>query len=481
MTEPMLPSSPSWFAIPTAGRPKELGRCLRSFVSGMSQTSSSHRVLVSDDSKTVTASNEARAALTEACGSKQESYFIERSARARLAQRLASGSGISRAIVNFALFGVEGAGPTYGANQNVIQLLTKGHAVTIVDDDIVLLPSRHRDYLAAQSLSSSNEEIISEGHPERSWFFNSQAEAVAAIAPIRGNAVELLGQGLLERGPLQNRRTVIATLGLYGDSGMRSSAHLLATSNRETRASLLADPNTLETGLRSRAVVRHAMQDTLCPAKGFLTAAYALDNRVPLLPFVPNGRGSDAIFGRSVGAAWPTYDMCFVGAAVWHDPPGKRLYSGNAGTVTLSSTISACLDFAANIPRTECKEDGAQFVGSFFEQLASGTDSYFGEVIAYALTTQLNSIADSLLEILYDAETPPLFARHLARAVADIESALGDPKSLIPNDIAGSDTEAQMKSLKGILAHWGSACLSWAEVEREAMKIDLTEFRITPI
>lgn len=249
-------------------------------------------------------------------------------------------TGFSPDIVNFGLFGIDGAGQPIGANRNALLLHNTGEIAFYVDDDVVAHVFEHPEIAPGVALVSS-------GNPSTIWFFPdfesarsaatfSEMDLIDAHERLIGRSVDdCVAEGLSD-GPtpppsqeLSNPSTygtgklVVTISGVVGDSGYGSNAAYLAVRG-PSRARLLESEKSYQSALASRYVIRvpqtYAISDrTIAMAYGM-----AVDQRDIVPPFFPVGRNEDGVFGALVQIMYPPGAFGYVPYAVLHDPPEPR-------------------------------------------------------------------------------------------------------------------------------------------------------------
>ncbi len=255
----------TWLAFPTLGRRRLLERAIRTYARNLDRAGRSVDILVVDGSP----DDEGRdqdlgllRALSAATG--RRAFYVGAREKRAFADWLATSGDIPPPVVRFALFGVPGGLPAYGANRNAILLAAAGRALLSADDDTVGLAG-------SMSLESRREIRVHEtGNPEQVWFHDRRGQAVRSIqsrsADLLGWHEWMLGSTLSIAGA--SGRVAAVSAGVVGDCAMSSPAAFVATTDEPTRNRLLASQDAYRRALSSREVVRHSLHPTVSVGGG---------------------------------------------------------------------------------------------------------------------------------------------------------------------------------------------------------------------
>lgn len=332
--------------IPTAERPEQLQRCLRSFLASADLDGSRVDVHVMDDSKS-SPSAVANASICKALAavfpnaSVRYGGFQEKlQFREALEER-----GIPAPVLRFGLPVAENE-YTVGGNRNFILLATVGERLLSVDDDIT-----------SQSWTSSNARpgiMLGGIHDTTEWWFfptrqavkdfidtlpRGSSNAMRAHSAILGKTVgslwQLGGNRQIKSSEIDSAALLTKAMrgkirlslsGIAGDSGMQCGGSFLFAEG-QTRAKLAESPSVYKTAMMSRETARAVPEVFITHATSVMSGSIGLDNRQLLPPFLPQFRNEDGAFGATLNASDPTALFAHVPVGVMHDSTRTPAYS----------------------------------------------------------------------------------------------------------------------------------------------------------
>lgn len=328
---PQTPTRISTVAIVTADRPFLLERCLSRLSEAIRKSNAGRRVLVVDGSREAANcyANKEAVSKIRLAGSPFVDY-VGKSELAPLRDRARS-RGLPREVVESAL-----TLGSIGANRNIALLLTAGEPMMMVDDDILLDGRRAGGGITQVAL-------VGHGDHRAYRFFGTRAEAVsAAMAGAPVSVVEeheqILGRSLvgalrhvdgapdmrnacphLLEAYLSGRGTVRLTFsGLVGDAGVSCQYALLFAPIPSARTAL-ESRDTFDLAMHSREVERVAERVLICHDPSCMSYCIGIDNRSPVVPFIPVSQNEDGAFGAMLAYVHPSAVFAHLPHSVLHD------------------------------------------------------------------------------------------------------------------------------------------------------------------
>ncbi len=341
----------------TCGSPQLLRRSVNSWIAFGSQHKRNLRIVIADDSP-----DAARAGAQRAAARSLESEtgvqlrLVDPASRLAIARELAALAGVDPDLAEFAVAGCPAPRIGIGGNRNLVNLLTRGRRVLSADDDIIAefaAPPSHPLALW----------INSEDVPMHTYFFDSIAETAARVPVSRAADALALHEAfaghdvasIVDRlsGPASLRdaqpaltnalqrgtvRVAATALGLVGDSASDCLAFFSMMAGGDTARNFLARASALSP---SREVMRRPEFPVLCQGIYFITFCHAVDNRLPLPPYFPVGRGEDQAWQKLLHWSMPDTVVAHLPLAVHHRPEPARQY-------TAADYLDPCAIFPGN-------------------------------------------------------------------------------------------------------------------------------------
>jgi hypothetical protein len=479
---PVDSPSLAWFAIPTANRPAELVRALRSYVLNFVRSRRSLRILVADDSPIddPTYAGRLNELRVQVADTDLDCWYLGRTAKRQLVDLLAEGTGIPRGIAEFAICPADDMAPTMGANRNAIQLCCAGDMLLTADDDTVCRPC-----FAPGDADLSRVRLGSESDPTEFWFFPSVDEALATArfadvdivsghqrilgrpvwAVVRDCAsdsdrdIETLCNHLLVS-LWRGRGSVVVTMnGCAGDSGMHSGRGLRYHEAPGTRERLVASEQDYRMALSSRHVIRQAPATTICHGTRFSTMFIGLDNRELLPPFLPVCRNEDGVFAVALRQCVPDSFFGYLPWSLVHAPTGSREYDLRFVT-RMSEIVIACM--LTWIPTgTSSREQRIQSLGRFLAEIARLPPAEFREWLRFALW-HLASRKIARAEALLKGSVPSYWAADVENEIDAIAESLTKADFGLPADLApGGSQDELLDRSQNVVGRYGDLLYWW--------------------
>jgi hypothetical protein len=270
----------------TCNRPLLLERCLSSLRASLQGDAAAIRVRVLDD------------------GTDPDPRHIRLTDRREMARRLGVAAGVDERLVTFALCGMKSAGPGIGAVRNTSLLLNAGRKHVQLDDDAICTPCVPRD-ADERRVQLARED----SHVTLQWYGDGAAPLVD-LQPARDGFVEahqrVLGRSLSDLArendlvvadapPEPARSRLFAALrvrmtqnSLVGDCGVSGPWWKTLRSN--------ARADRYRPELHSREVLRTVHAIAISRLLAPTAFAMGIDGTRLVPPFLPCGKGEDALF-----------------------------------------------------------------------------------------------------------------------------------------------------------------------------------------
>lgn len=304
---------------------------------------------------------------------------MDRTHRAVAARRLAASSGVDHRLVRWALLADDTVDIPWrvGAVRNAILLGFQGCSVLSIDDDVELR-------LVGPAAQTPRTRLVDFYNPPPARLFIDRAAclawptrdecAVRTLQQTLGRQVSDIVPGLpTHAAPGQSvagpgARVGMVTFGSIGDCGMRGNFGWLHLRGDALRAAATSDE--LWCRLRqSRTVLRVPDRLTLSRGGQFMSMAFALDLALEVVPFLPVGRGSDAVFAATLREHQPDFWTAHLPRAVWHLPQDARVFpSGSIWrsvlSISLADTFCWSLGHGMSRVRAMSLPDFQDFVGA---------------------------------------------------------------------------------------------------------------------
>ena len=322
------PPSLRTLCIRTCDRPGDLEQLLTSLDRHLDQTSL-ERVLVLDDSRepgdiSATAEVIARTQANRAV----DLIHIDRTARARLVDRMAAAAGVEHGQLRWLIEGDDDdPAPSYGANLNLALLLTAGERFVMIDDDATLDPHVLSPPEDSLSLREAHDFALHFPDPTRletEQYDSLNINPIRAHARVLGAPVDALARahGLQDGHLLANLspqmihdftarpRVRLTTNGTLGDSGTGSMLWLYTLPPDQLSPWLEGEAAYRRLAF-SRRVARSTLETQIASSVSLMTTTLTgVDNQELLLPVPAKGRGEDLIFGIGVRFLYPGTPCC---------------------------------------------------------------------------------------------------------------------------------------------------------------------------
>ena len=366
--------SPTKLIILTCDRPKALERLIRQMQT-IELPSVVTQVIVIDDSRTELAVANNHSCLCEAQRHFQVPLLhFGPSCRDRFLLYLKDAVPECHQALDFLLSRARwGQAPTYGLARNLALLLSANHRVLIVDDDI-------EPICVAPPLNSRELNFVSPTDMEAA-FFTSREAMLASAVRIGGNPfnnmLEKLGNTLgatLEKSGVGHKillgvesnlierlhsgsKIISSQCGTWGDPGTSGNNWVFFQSTESIERLLaMGEP---EDSLSTRCCwVGHGGPGI--SRFGLKSCITGIDNRQLLPPYIPAGRGEDALFGIMLERMHPESAVFEEGWAISHQPVEDRTQSHGLAPVRATPGINVLANWLGRGAKGSIKADALE-------------------------------------------------------------------------------------------------------------------------
>jgi hypothetical protein len=466
--------------IPTRARPDAVVRAVRNVAEVAKRTDRQIDCLLINDS----AKDLVLPAFDDVCA-----LVIGRRERERLAQILASESGVPSELVRYALLGDPLHRWRVGAARNTALLLTVGQTSMSIDDDVILR-------LTASPELQPGARATSAYDPTAFWFFPDRATALAT-QPAQIDPFETVEQALgrpasalLDGGPdatwlddvapplaatlAAGRAQIAATsFGAVGDSGMGGVGYYLHLRG-DTLRRAASDDATWEWVRRTRAVLRATDRVVLSGGSHFMSMAIGLDHRGFLPPFPPTGRGADQQFCEFLRHCADDALIAHLPWAVFHDPPEERSAPRpGSGLLSLMEPVGWVMQLHST-GFSVLPEDRLIALGTALEKHGRLPPSAFDEFVRLWFCRKRGGEIASL-ELELASAPAAAFARDVRCAISALRGTLLDDPTPVPVEVTGHTTSETIAAMQDYLVRLGELLMVWPTLVAAARRLPLPQ------
>lgn len=472
-------------AVPTKDRPQSLERCVESYVCNAKAHGRKIEVVVVDGSGSSATRNENKAVLTRLRAEYRVPVFYAGPSEVNAYMWRLIGAGIPEEVVRFTL-----AGTATGTARNAILLDGAGTLLLSVDDDTVCELGRPPTVREGRRMHGARvldlPRAVLTADPTVTWFFEGRQAAYEAAEFANGEDFFGLVGGDLGQVPEGASGAVrVVQAGLAGDIGAGSSGFILFAPHL-SHIHLNSSPGTYRLALRSRSVLRAAVQESLVSGTFFMPHMAAMDLRSPLPPFFPSEDNPDGTCGNSAwgllfGALNSSEWSLHLPWVVKHDPPEERAFT--RADMKREAASPRVHDVVAQIA-VSCQAGGAsatyESVGRRFRNLGSLQPVAFDSVLADEM--ERGRHAAQIFAERYKKSS--LFRTKFW--LDDIETLIRvysfagqDAEYHTPADLMLGRTPAEARLLlQELLFKYGELLLSWEHVFAVAKKLRAARNRV---
>ncbi len=399
-------------------------------------------------------------------------------------------SGFSREILEFALFGLEGCGPAYGAGRNGSLLDTAGEAALFFDDDTICRMGRPPEPLEGLELRT--------GDPTEFWFHADRDSARAGFVPedldfiglheatlgrrirdcigsggtgTHGLVLDRASDRLIRAFSTGSGRIAASSMGIAGDSSMGSTRYYLSL-HGDSRNRLHENPETYRAFMTSRAVVRSPLRTTIGDGSLFMAYAIGLDNRFFLPPFFPVTRNEDGVFASVLAAIDPEAFFSHAPFVIEHDPPEKReqslesIRNASPGPGIADLVIMLVHSFAATFPVALSVVDRTRALGRYLQTTGrldpKEFEDFFFPFVSRGKADSIGKMEALLAE--YD-EKPRAWADDVRSGLEALREALSSRETVLARDLGtGRTAEETLALTQRLIVLYGELLEAWPDI-----------------
>ena len=449
-------------SIPTRNRPAELDRSLRSYVENSRENGREIQFCVSDQSDDLQL-KDANLSVLEQIRKDFDvsiSYGNDEEKRA-FAKELASNSGVSPHVVDFALFNPMQIPCAIGANRNALLLQSVGELTAQVDDDTLcrLVPSASaRNELTLSSQTDPTEfwfldqpaadACHSESHSVDFFALHEQLLGKSVgdciqhyIESSDSSAVDLtdVSATLFRRLETDNNRVIFTSIGVKGDSGM-SSPYFLMQLGGEAHMRLTQSEEIYRQSLANRLVRRSVSNASISDGPFCMGLNLGLDNRHLLPPFIPVLRNEDGVFA----VLSQTIQAGFAGHLPWllshkASTPGvfplEELHQ-RFGRFGSGDILEMFINSVAPSPMRADAGENLIAVGEALQNWGHAPASDFDEMLRLLIGFKISDMGTALqLLLAQKADAPAFWKRDIEGCLKNLPLLVADPEFIVPWDL----------------------------------------------
>lgn len=481
----------------TKDRVDSLLRSIDSFTANFKKNGHSINILVSDDSTDKGKSEELSNRL--AAFSKKESVPVtymghrERRKLRDLILEKASPDGLPPAMIDFALFGLEGISPSHGANRNAVLLANAGEMILCTDDDVNCdLRIPESDYYDLE-LASYVRSDIRESFQDRDTLnamhpitdgdilgYHNQILGMTTSEILRdfkdNNRISLkrISSQHLNLLLLKGGMVKVTAAGSAGDSGMVTPRYLL----RQSEASLercTASEDTFNKTFQSRQLMQSSSHFSLGARAFFLGMNMGIDNRGITPPFMPILRGEDTIFSRMINVIADDMLIGTLPAAITHTPVNPR---ANDEHIFLNVRPELCgiivllLNEYRSHPRNNSPASRLNGLGSYISDLGSLPIEEFEEHVKRLWLIREMQTTRDVERILAEHDYKPVYwADLLEKFLISIRDFSYSNFISAARDVYNGDERIAATLCRDIIRQYGELLKWWPAIFKAAEDI----------
>jgi len=459
-------------AVPTAQRPAELRRSVQSFSAHLARHGRTTPVLAFHTPRSEAEQNEVRDAMRGASAG-ADAPVVGLAEKLAMAKDLKRASGVSPALLEFALFHRGRHPPPTGANRNAILLWGAGRAFLSTDDDTLADLHAHPDFDRRATLQ---DEVV-RGDP--SDYFVPETGDVSAwrLTPCDPRDADGDGglTGSIESAWAQSEargcRAPLVFAGLAGDCGWSAPFGFWGQPlgylalRAPTLARLTASKEGWQRVLRSRRLLRAPAAPQLARDAPGMTTCFGVDAEGELPPFMPLGRGQDLLFSalverlRGAPSAW-------LPIAVAHEPATtRRFHDGellrSAESLDLCGVLFALLE---TLPRGGDLAAFGRHLGAY----AAHDADTFAEAVRDARRQLQGRVIGEARARAARLDLPAHWREDLERYCERAAAAAERPDTPWVLDAGAEDARGSMALARNWVTQYGALCEAWPSLWRAA-------------
>jgi hypothetical protein len=469
--------------IVTRDRPVMLQRCLAHILQQCRRYGHRPRIVVIDGSQDVSnLEANARAVRHVATTCEFDGLYIGPKEAAGLRVQLEA-AGIDAHVAAL----VCTTGPA-GANRNLLQLVTAGEHVLMIDDDVVF---------EARSCSHSDDGLAIAGDENIHdlLHYPTRADAISSTVGVDVDLLDrhekLLGSSLAE---LLSRHPearlddacahVIASLrddipyvvrgtmtGVVGDAGIHCPAGLWL-GNAARPGGAVPGEAQYSLAMASREVVRVAARTTVAHGTWCMATCLAVINDGHLPPFLHRGRNEDGVFGALLGIGRPESMFGHLPFGVVHDskrqPEYNRAKPLSTSETRLADLILALLPAPVRVPWVTRGPSALDRFARDLIHLGQLTLADFADACSNVVLQARLNVINAALASAGSARTPVYWREAVQRYAESLMASASDPRFFVPVECRDAPGETGFQQAQSHVRTFGELIASWPDIWRVA-------------
>jgi hypothetical protein len=470
--------------IPTCNRIDGLDRCIVSYIENCKEYEKSNDFVIVDDSS----DKNIRSAYRERLQMLKKRYGVNIlyagfEEKLLFARKLISVSKAPPEVIKFALFNTEKSLPSIGANRNAMLLHTVGNRFLSVDDDTLCratIPSgiKPGSIFKREHPYSSSQPCEVTIYPNMHSLKDSLSFLDIDVLSMHEN---FLGRGFIRDDTEEISHVLITLNGIAGDCGWGSpSNYLWLTESSFER--LTSSESVYRSACISRELLRVTNQVTITDGSRNMMATFSgFDNREFLPPFMPYGRGEDAIFGMTLSKAFKESLFAYLPFALLHIPvesrkfwPGEinRAASGIDLHFLLVTLINA-FNFSTGLKGSE----NISNFGSYLEGLGKMPYQDFEEVLYANLLCEIEDFLSYLEDRLsLNYALSEFWSKDVEKFICSLRLSVNNRSVTVPLDLLYGRTVIETQNLtQRLILRFGQLLSWWTEIVDAAKTLRLKE------
>jgi hypothetical protein len=426
-------------------------------------------------------------------------FYAGREEKLSFSRRIVE-SGIPERAMRFILGNPLGVLSSPGGNRNALLLHSVGELMLSCDDDSICYMADLRNGDQSNRImncGNSNLDVLFVANRREAIECTTQAsiDVFAAHETLLGTSLHAtrekpvslgeahfpgastVGLQQIDGGVLS--RVGVSVSGVLGDCGMPNFAGFML-SKGDVRARFLDYWTPPDRPNLSRYFIRGVCRPVVSRIAGvMMTAATGLDNRIPLPPFMPSGRGEDTVFGVTLQRCFPEVYTGFVPYALLHAPEGDRQYEPLGLPFRLADVIMILLK---NYSNTSAGSHAKQLraLGQYFTEYGQLAVREFETAIVSAIHSALISRIQTCEYYLELFRFRPMhWASEMRKWIATMQDFLQEPTlARVVNLGSSACLEDGCAELKNFLISLGEVLELWPDIVGIASRLRENDYRL---
>lgn len=383
--------------------------------------------------------------------------------------------GPDRELLEYALF-PDVEEPGYGVNVNYSMLAGAGRLLVSIDDDIISKPAlslmaeeEAGDPTGPESSDAGSREYSLAYIDAKNHYFENRKSLLAKVQEVDIDILsaykKFLGKTLSsfvkDLDPELDSTIMLASPGLYGDSGMGSARGVLSLSGKARQALMEEGYNKLKL---AREVLRIPPKITLSKNAKLMASMSAFYNKLPFVPFLPCGRNSDGASGLISRILYPKSATAFMDFGLYHSQPERGFFPIEQLLHFVPGLADMIMALAiAYMPSEEVVDPTERYreLGSTFEKIAGQNTGHFVEIVHNAFSMQYMAVVEHLESLLDEYNRQPAdWAEDCDIHIASINEVLREPHALFGKRGCGLSVDR----VRHHIAMFGALLAEWPDI-----------------